>query len=229
MIVVRHRPILVWSIRVVVFATSIIGVVAAYQYGYSLGADKQAALEQALAETQQSVPQLEIQVAELTQLLINAKMGAEVDRKATEEVRKELLELKSTLQVTKEENLFFRNIMSPGKDQTGPDIGDWARSKGDDANKYHFKVVAKQLAKHTNSVTGTVKVLIEGKQQGQKVSLDYADISTAEETQLKVKFRYFKTVEGTFVLPKDFQPEAVIVTLRIAGKKPKNITKHFVW
>ncbi len=229
MIVVRHRPLLTWIIRGSLLALALIATISAYLLGHKVGAERKATLESALAESQASLPLLETQTADLTQQLMNARMGAEVDRKANEAIRKELLTLRATLQKTQQENAFFKNIMNPKQGKKGPDIDQWERTAGSNPHEYRFKVIAKQLVQHTNWVQGHVKIHIVGQQNGQSITLDYADISSDKETDLKVKYRYFQTLTGSFTLPADFVPETVMISLIYQKSKNKSVTKQFSW
>lgn len=236
MVVVRHRPILKWSIRCFTVLALAATAFSAYHYGYQKGADRQALLETMLAENVAKVDALETINSEYAQQLINTKTGAEVDRKSSESVRQEVLELKTALQKTQEENNFYRNIMSPEKGGKGPAIGEWEVTKTESANQYDFKLVAKQLAKHTDWIKGHVSITIEGEENNKRISYNYSDIAVTENTddskgatKLKVKFRYFQTLTGTFVLPKSFVPEQVTVQLNVADKKNTTITNSYDW
>ena len=229
MIVVRHRPLLTWLVRGGALALALIATISAYFWGYKTGAERKVILESALAESQASLPLLEAQTADLTQQLMNARMGAEVDRKANEAIRKELLTLRAKLQKTEQENAFFKNIMNPKQGKKGPDIDQWERTKGSKPNEYRFKVVAKQLVQHTNWIQGHVKIHIVGRRGGESITLDYADISSDKETDLKVKYRYFQTLTGSFILPTGFQPETVMISLVYQKSKNKSVTKQFSW
>ena len=103
MVVVRHRPILTWGLRAVLVTGTVFGACWAYQYGYQTGANTQAELEQQLSLAVEQSARLSGENAELTQTIINAKMGAKVDRQANESVRQEVLELKAALQKAEEE------------------------------------------------------------------------------------------------------------------------------
>ena len=236
MVVVRHRPILKWSIRCFTVLALITTAFGAYHYGFQKGADRQALLETMLAENVAKVDTLETTNSEYAQQLINTKTGAEVDRKSSEAVRQEVLELKTALQKTQEENNFYRNIMSPEKGDKGPAIGEWELTKAEAEHQYHFKLVAKQLAKHTDWIKGHVSITLEGEENNKRKSYNYSDIAVTEntddseaETKLKVKFRYFQTLTGTFALPKNFVPEQVTIQLNVADKKNTTITNSYDW
>lgn len=239
MVVVRHRPILKWSIRCFTVLALAATAFSAHQYGFQQGATRQALLETMLAENVAKVDALETNNSEYAQQLINTETGAEVDRKSSEAVRQEVLELKTALQKTQEENNFYRNIMSPEKGGKGPAIGEWELTKTDAENQYQFKLVAKQLAKHTDWIKGHVSITIEGEENNKATSYNYSDIAVKENandsndsksaTKLKVKFRYFQTLTGTFALPKNFVPEQVTVQLNVTDKKNTTITKNYDW
>jgi hypothetical protein len=240
MVVVRHRPVLKLCLRLLVVVAFVVAVTGAYKTGFQRGADRQIILEKTLAETIKSLQPLETLNQELAQQLINARTGAEVDRKASETIRKDLSNLRSTLQKTQEENDFYRNIMSPDEGEKGPAIDDW-EVKFDEQNQYFtFKLLVKQLAKHTDWVKGHVEIVIVGTENNLPKSYNYKDLavidSSEEKTQLKsetvalkVRFRYFQTLTGSFELPKTFTPQYVDISLIVGDKKTTTITNSYEW
>ncbi|WP_053981425.1 DUF6776 family protein [Marinagarivorans algicola] len=243
LVVVRHRPALNLLIRFTLFIAITGAGIGGYMVGYYTGGHQQETLEQALAEQQEAAQSLKAELNALTQQLVNTKTGAEVDRGASETIRQELLTLKSTLQKTQEENTFYRNIMNPPKGQKGPAIGQWQVSPNGVTEQYDFKLVVKQLAKHTHWVKGRVELFISGLDaQGQAQALNYQTLAIPQATNdtkdttakndpsvLNVRFRYFQTLTGTFKLPKNFTPQQVTINLMIEGKKTQTITKSYDW
>lgn len=239
MVVVRYRPILKWLIRIALCAIILSMGIGGYTYGYKQGAKKQKILEQSLAHQQKKAFALESERDQLAQELMNAKTGAEVDRKASEAVRQEVLTLKTSLQKTQEENAFYRNIMNPPKGQKGPTIGQWQVNSSGIAGQYDFKLVVKQLGKQTDWVKGRTQITISGQDKtGQAKQYDYKTLAVVDDESsqtndpiaLNVRFRYFQTLTGSFKLPKNFTPQQIAINLIVTeGKKTQTITKNYNW
>ena len=239
LVVVRYRPILKWIIRATLCVTVLSVGLSGYTYGYKQGANKQKILEHSLAQQQQKALALESERDELARELMNTKTGAEVDRKASEAVRQEVLTLKTTLQKTQEENTFYRNIMNPPKGQKGPTIGQWQVNSSGVAGQYDFKLVVKQLGKQTDWVKGHTQITISGQDKtGQVKQYDYKALAVIDDESpqnndpiaLNVRFRYFQTLTGSFKLPKNFTPQQIAINLIVTeGKKTQTITKNYNW
>lgn len=232
MVVVRHRPWLTGFIRAACVVSIAVAGFGGYTHGYNKGAAQQALLSQSLDKQQAITQALTLERDNLAQKLVNSTMGTQVDRKATEAIRQELLTLKNTLQKAQEQNTFYRNIMNPPKGQKGPAIGSWEVAPGALAGHYDFKLVIKQLGKHTNWVKGQASIVVSGlNAQGNNEEHTYEKLATPTEdsTALNVRFRYFQTLTGSFKLPANFTPQRSVITLVIAGKKTQTITKSYDW
>ena len=238
MVVVRHRPILTWTLRVGAGLAIVVAGIGGYQQGFSHGAERQAMLEASLEQQITENAALHASARELEQQVINAKTGAEVDRKASESVRQEVLELKAALQKAQEENKFYRNIMNPSEGQKGPSIGDWEVAASDRPDEYTFKLVVKQLANQNDWVKGSASIGIKGRINGETKTYNYKTLAVtdgldADEKDkalaLKLRFRYFQTLTGTFALPEGFAPESVVVNVHLDDKRKDTLTRSFDW
>lgn len=238
MVVVRHRPIFTWSLRVGSVVAIVAAGIAGYQHGFSSGAKRQAMLEASLEQQLNENGALHASARELEQQLINAKTGAEVDRKASEAVRQEVLELKAALQKAQEENNFYRNIMNPNDDKKGPTIGEWEVVASGNPDEYNFKLVVKQLANHNDWIKGHASIGIKGRINGETKAYNYKTLANTDglETDekdkalaLKLRFRYFQTLTGTFTLPAGFAPESVVVNIHLDDKRYDTLTRSYDW
>lgn len=238
MVVVRHRPILTWVMRIGAVVAIVAAGVVGYQQGFSQGAQRQAMLETSLEQQLAENGVLHASARELEQQVINAKTGAEVDRKASETVRQEMLELKSALQKAQEENKFYRNIMNPNEGQKGPSIGEWEVVSSGKPQEFTFKLAVKQLANHNDWVKGSASIGIKGRINGEATTYNYTTLAVtdgldAEEKDkalaLTLRFRYFQTLTGTFALPDGFAPESVVITVTFDDKKKDTLTRSFDW
>lgn len=238
MVVVRHRPLLTWTLRIGAVIAIVAAGIAGYQQGFSRGAERQTMLEASLEQQLTENAALHVSVRELEQQVINAKTGADVDRKASEAVRQEVLELKAALQKAQEENKFYRNIMNPNEGQKGPSIGEWEVAESGAPSEYSFKLVIKQLANQNDWVKGNASIDIKGRINGESKTYNYKTLAVTEGLDagekdkalaLKLRFRYFQTLTGTFVLPEGFTPETVVVNAHLDNKKNDTLTRSFDW
>lgn len=238
MVVVRHRPVLTWTLRIGAVISIIAAGTIGFQQGFSRGAERQVMLETSLQQQLTENATLQASARELEQQVINAKTGAEVDRKANEAVRQEVLELKVALQKAQEENKLYRNIMTPDEGQKGPNIGDWEVTPSSKPGEFSFKLVIKQIANQKEWVKGKVNIELKGSINNETKTYNYKTLAvtdglgTDEKDQalaLKLRFRYFQTLTGTFALPEGFAPESVVVNVQLDDKRKDTLTRSFDW
>ena len=164
------------------------------------------------------------------QQVANMRLAAEVDRKATEEVRAEVVALKTKLAELEQDNSFYRGLMRPAPGDKGLVVDPPAVSVTTSAGVYKYNVLIKQIATQHNQVQGHLEFTLSGKQGDRELSLPLKDISSAYDTeQIKLNFKYFQRIDGEMTLPEDFVPERI--DLKIVARKPSSVVieKKFGW
>ncbi len=230
--VVPYRPYYHWLKAIVFVLLSASLSVCSYYVGHYYGArtEQSAIVErdrlQALySESEEKVGQLEQNVA-------NLRLGSEVDRKAVEQVRSRVVELKNKIAELERDNTFYRDLMRPDSDDKGISISSpsLAVSKTS-ANTYDYKMVVKQQAANRLQVVGYLEFEVVGKDEnGKSQRFDLYQLSQVESLEkIKLNFRYFQRLEGSMVLPDTFIPERI--ELKVVSFKPRKalIEKQFNW
>jgi cell division protein FtsL len=230
--VVPHRPYYYWICAIIIVMVMILLALGSYYSGFYRGTttDQTAILERdqlrvGYAEIQGEIQQLEQNIA-------NLRLGSQVDRKATEQVRMRVVELKNRIAELERDNTFYRDLMrTESSDQgisvTSPAIELLASA----ANTYEYKMVVKQLSANRLQVVGYLEFAIVGKgEDGKSQRFTLHQLSQTESSEkIKLNFRYFQRFEGQMVLPDAFNPERI--ELKIVSFKPKKtlIEKTFNW
>ncbi len=231
--VVPYRPYYNWMLAILVVIVMAVLAVGSYYGGFYRGTSiVQGAIEErdklrlVYGETENEIKQLEQKIANLT-------LGSQVDRKATEQVRDQVVELKDRIAELERDNTFYRDLMRPDNDDKGISVA--APSilpilEGD-VNTYEYKMVVKQLAANRLQVVGYLEFFVVGKtKDGKSQRFSLHELSQAElAKRIKLNFRYFQRIEGRLVLPEAFTPERI--EMKIVSLKPKKalIEKKFNW
>lgn len=228
--VVKHRPGLVWlgGFCAVLICAGCIG--ASYYIGVAHGMADQ---EKALADVARLSGELlasQTEAEDLQQQLANIRLGAEVDRQSNEEVRQEVIALKEELAQLQEDNSFYRNLMAPTRNQQGLTFGSVEIGDTDRARTYRYKVVMQQLATNHQLLNGTLKFTIFGKLNQFDTSYELHELSSqVSEQTVRLRFKYFQTVEGQLQLPEGFEPERIELVAKSTGKSGVTVEKRFGW
>ena len=97
--VVKHKPLERIVRIVLVLGVSVAAGIGGFWYGYVTGAKSlgEQRSRDMVAHLEQTLSAVRSEKAELEQRVVNADMGAEVDRKANENIRQEVIQLKEQL------------------------------------------------------------------------------------------------------------------------------------
>ena len=136
--VVAHRPLRDWSIRLGV-ALGFIAVVAG---SYLQRQWHSSQLSEDLAQAQVALAQAQSSESQIRQQLANMEMGAEVDRKSSQDVRSEISALKEQVQLQQQQLSFYRSLMNPAEGKQGLAIGELEYTRGAEPQRYHYSLSA---------------------------------------------------------------------------------------
>src|SRR5688572_22247141 len=141
-----------------------------YQGGYSMLDHRRDRADFAakLAEEQTTSDELRRQLA-------IGQTGAEIDRATYKQVETTLGELQAQIQAQEEELVFYRGIVSPQDRIAGLRIQSLEALPSDGERRYLVRLLLVQAIVHSRSVSGAVKLQLEGIQDGQMAALDAAD------------------------------------------------------
>lgn len=224
--VVPHRPLRDWGVRAGV-ALAFVAVVAG---AYLQRQWHSSQLVEDLAQAQSDLKQAQNAESQLRQQLANMEMGAEVDRKSSQDVRSEISALKEQVQLQQQQLSFYRSLMNPAEGKQGLAIGELEYTRGAEPQRYHYSLKVLQLANldQISDFEGDWHFKLVGKQQGQWRGLELKDLSPGYEPSAnKLKFKYYQTLSGEIVLPEGFEPEYTELEARAPGKAAVN--KRIKW
>lgn len=228
--IVQDRP----YVRVLAYFV-IAGLMAAIGYiSYELGHRRgMAGQEQALQDVAALSTALNTrtkQVSELEQQIANIQLGAEVDRQSNEDVRQEVIDLKDQVAKLEEDNSFYRNLMAPTGNKRGLTFGAVEIIDTDSARTFDYKVVLQQLAVNHQLLNGYLSFNVIGKLNGIEAEFSLNQLSDQVSTdRIKLRFKYFQTVQGRLSLPEGFEPERIELVASSTGKEAVTIEKRFGW
>jgi hypothetical protein len=167
---------------------------------------------------------------ELRRQLAIGETASEIDRATYDEVRAELGELQAQIQAQEEELVFYRGIVSPQDRVAGLRIQSLEALPSDGERGYLVRLLLVQAIVHSRAVSGSVKLQLEGMQDGQTVSLDAAELVVPGESyDMDYEFRYFQALEAELTLPVGFEPQRTIVEIWPNEARAERINQTFEW
>ncbi len=230
MIVVPYRPGRQMMFRALVICCLLVSALASFWYGRSLGLDENGDARDERDSLRVQMAETNAQSQALREQFLSLQQTSMLDKQALDDVQQTILGLRDKISQLEEDVLFYKQITSPENTETGLVIGQVDLFATPETGVFRYKFELRQLGNNENLVTGHLNVNILGKQDEQEVSIPLRSISDSEpDIDIKLQFRYFQNIEGTLVLPENFQPERI--QLLAVGETPaaKTVQKTFGW
>jgi hypothetical protein len=223
----RGRPIVVVVLAALVAAGSLYLAfeLGRYRSGYSVLDERReqaASAEQLAAERATS--------DELRRQLAIVETASDIDAETYAQVKATLGELQAQIQAQEEELVFYRGIVSPQDRVAGLRIQSLEVLPSDGEGRYLLRLLLVQSIVHSRRVSGTVKLQLEGVQEGQTASFDVAELVAAGTAyDMAYEFRYFQGLEADLSLPSGFEPQRVTVEIWPSEARAERINQTFDW
>lgn len=228
--VVEHRPARAWVLSLGLLVLVAGGALGSYHYGRIQALKSQVTTEGEIGRLRQELAVTLAAEADLRQQLATLQLGAQVDRRAAEDVRQEVIDLKTQLAELQEENSFYRNLMAPSDNQEGLTFGAVELTDTDTPRRFRFKVVMQQLATNHQLLNGTLTFNVVGRRAGLVDVIPLNELSEdVDSANIKLRFKYFQTIQGQLQLPPDFEPERIELVAKSTGRNAATVEKRFGW
>ncbi|MGI9289567.1 MAG: DUF6776 family protein [Pseudomonadales bacterium] len=235
MVVVPYNPVRRWGLLIVAAASVLALAVFAYLHGFRTANADYYELVEDRTVLQRVVDNSAHDNEQLQRQLAQVQMDADIDRRATSEVREEIAGLNKKIADLSKEISFYKGLMAPTAEERGLRIRSLDVVASDDPRKYELKLVLQQLAVEHKILYGYATINIVGKQNGSEIVLSLGDVSKQiDGNKVRVRFKYYQNIEGTLLLPEGFEPQGIAVVIDAKAKKARrgkaeHIEKKFGW
>jgi hypothetical protein len=161
-------------------------------------------------ELRNRVVELESENRALAEKIARLEMDDKVDREAYRQVEQQLAELQGTIIEQQEDLAFYRGLVAgPGR---GPlRIRRAVVLPGPKPSSYRLRLVLSQGEQAESIVRGEVHFRVEGNRGAAQTSLNQLELGAPRK--LRFSFRYFQDLEADLVLPPDFKPARLVVSV----------------
>ncbi|RBG58281.1 hypothetical protein BRM42_07495, partial [Xanthomonas oryzae pv. oryzae] len=182
--------------------------------------------EAALQQAQRSQAQQRRQIEQLQQRQVNLAMSDKISRAANIEVQASLAERDEQIAALRADVAFYERL-----------VGSTAQRKGLNAHSvqftaeaggtWNYSVVLTQNLNRGAISQGQLRFVVEGVRAGKLVTVSWNELHQKPNAAGQpYSFRYFQQLDGSVILPKDFTPQRVNISLSGDGA-PVNQT--FDW
>lgn len=142
--------------------------------------------------------------------------AAEIDRLAAESVRKDLLMHQKQVAELQRDVEFYRGLMAPDEMQRGFKLHTLDVTFDSLTERYNFKGVMTNAGGNGNVVKGDLSLALEVYEEGTSKQYKLSDLPDyTGKMPIKMRFRFFQNIQGSFTLPEGMKPVSLIATANI--------------
>ncbi|MCB5189107.1 hypothetical protein LG200_13945 [Methylobacillus caricis] len=157
--------------------------------------------------------------------VVFAERQLQVQRAMQEGLAKELAGVQEESMKLKESVNFYQSILEENASGDRAKLNSFKLEKGKAANQYQYHLVLSQQGSHSKAIQGSLKLALEGTDAtGTKVKMPLKN-DQDNAAQIKINFRYYQRVDGSFTLPDGVTGEMVEASFLENGAKQPNISQ----
>ncbi len=224
-------PLRMLAVGVLVAAGLLLGQWV-FETGLRLAGFEKGRAQEQMAQLRSKVAQLEQDNVELKAEKFRTKQEIEIEQTTNKDLAKSLQGLQEENVTLREDNAFFRNLLSPDHGPGPISIYHFKMERNPLlAGEYRYRLLLLKSGKREQEFVGSVQFLVTGEQAGKKVVSIQPEAAEAHGTRDKlqtiaVKFKYYLRLEGAFQLPAGLTPKSVQVRVFEAGSAQPKWTKN---
>jgi len=196
-----------------------------YEAGYSIIDHRRVveALKEQITQQRATADELKRQIAIF-------ETSRRIDQETYSQIQANLADLQARIQSQEEELMVYRGIVSPQDGVSGLRIQSLSVVPADGERHFVVRLVLVQAIVHSRRVSGTVKLQLEGVQDGRMTALDAADLVPDKANyDMAYEFRYFQGLECEVILPVGFEPGRFRVEIAPNDAHAEKVEQSFEW
>jgi len=149
----------------------------------------------------------------------------QVERAAQRSLADELATLQDENMELKSELAFYRGILNESSASGELKLHSFKINRGKLPEQYEYQILLIQSGRHDRAVQGNLDLRFKFLKDGEEVTVPLTDgISTTEP--IKVNFKYYQRIDGSFVVPADISRPMVQLSLTEKGKREPSIIQQ---
>jgi hypothetical protein len=153
-----------------------------------------------------------------------------VDSRALELVRSEMVVQKELIASLEEGLRFFRSLMVSEGDDTGLSLREPELVLEMGSGHLQYRIFVQHQSRPNETVEGTFSLQVSGLEGGKQVRYALPQLSEVPDTgAVPLNFRYFQAVEGTLILPEGFEPIELTVVAQATKPRKIKVREEFPW
>lgn len=153
--------------------------------------------------------------------LIYGERQLQVERAAQDNLTLELARLQDEGMRLKEDLEFYRNILNEAPGPSEVKLQSFRLVKHKQPGQYEYHLMIVQSGRSSKTVQGNVRLVLHARRDGQAVTMP-VDLDPAASQAMRINFKYYQRLDGSFTLPEGVNVEAVEASfIEIGASQPK--------
>ena len=216
-----------WPLRMIAVGVLVAGGLILGQWvfetGLRIAGFEKSQSELQLGQLKTRVTSLEQENLELKAHKLRTSQQIEIEQTTQKDLAKSLQTLQEESATLREDNAFFRNLLSPDQGPGPVSIYHFKVERNPVlAGEYRYRLLLLKTGKREQEFVGGVQFLVTGEQAAKKVAYTYPEVAPGKPQTIKVNFKYYQRLEGAFQLPAGLSPKSIqIRVFEAGGTQPK--------
>ena len=208
-----------------------LGTLGGFGFGYYHIHKIEESFKDGFTEQKILLAELDAENLELKRQVAILERSSLLDQRVNETDQKTLSSLRDQLATLEQDLSFYKNVISKQTDETGLMVSEWSLKRISESNRYRYKLAVRQQdADGDTYLNGHVNVNLVGTQNGRNVVYSLSEVSREQEqTDIKLRFKFFQDIEGELTLPENFLPEYVKIVGVEINPVRKTIDRDYPW
>lgn len=165
----------------------------------------------------------------LRQELLILERNIQVDKQAAALLQEKLIDSQEEIFQLRKDLEFYQGIITATDETNSPGVHGIRIKPLTQRNGYRLELILLNIANTGKMVEGRMEVVIEGIQDSAIKRLSLSAVSLDENRDYSIRLRNFQRFENNFILPENFKPQRVFVTLSPDEPDESGFEKIFDW
>jgi len=171
---------------------------------------------------------LRAQIDDLQQQVANLQRAAQVNDVATKSLRGTLAQREEEISGLRADLGFYSRLVGSDAQREGLNLQEVKLQPIAGSRGWNLTLSLTQSIRHDEETTGNATVSVEGLRGNKVMQLDWSALGdAAQKDGLPFRFMYFQQLHGTIVLPADFRPTRLRISIQPDGAAP--VTRAVAW
>jgi hypothetical protein len=166
-------------------------------------------------QLEQKVQRLVLENQAMQAGVVQMERRLQVEHAAQSSLAQEMAVLQDESMRLKEDVTFYQSILAENGATGVPKLHSVKLSKGAHAGEYQYRILLVQSGRHDKMVQGSLVLLLNATQSGKSVTERIE--TTGQGREIRVDFKYFQRIEGTFSVPPHMEAHSVQVQFTESG------------